>query len=250
MKRIIIMILAVIVFQIQIRGAQAGHDFSPDISVTYWTQYLGSAGGMFYEDPVIQTSITVPLPNDFYFNFWHSTGFNDSDLSSDYADEIDLTLGWSGAWNEFSLDIGIAYLDIVDVFKFNDQDIIEPYLEARMDLVSNENGKHSLSSFFKTEIYINPFISGGDGAYLFTGLIHNWKLTGKWAFSQKPYLVFDTGVCRVDSGLLFGYNAGIEYALGEKFSLSPLLFKAVIPLEGSEDKDSEAVLGASFSFSF
>lgn len=83
------------------------------IETGYYDQYLSAYSGLIWFDgPVIQSSVTVTHRSGLYANLWVSTG-TDGKWSADWDDEIDWTLGWAGpiGFAGLEADISASYWD-------------------------------------------------------------------------------------------------------------------------------------------
>jgi hypothetical protein len=105
-----------------------------DITLTSWTraQYLGVNGSIFLDNPVIQTDLGLRWDN-LYANIWWSVGLDDSDLNSNFGDEVDLTLGWAKTNGRFTWDTGLLYLEVVNLCRLHN-DFVSLYANGAYEL--------------------------------------------------------------------------------------------------------------------
>jgi hypothetical protein len=159
MKKVMILLVsAMVIFSVNFSLAEEDPMFSFDASVSGYSQYVGGLSGMvFYDDSVIQPSLTLLHdPSGVYANLWGSYSPKDG-FDSDYGDEVDYTLGVNRDISSVNLDVYYAYYNCYKLNKNSDGDVhavgtiltfpevwtLTPYLEAEYNWVvgaSDENG--------------------------------------------------------------------------------------------------------------
>jgi len=221
---------------------------SVSFSSKVWSRYLGSDSAVIHDDPVLQNDVFILLANGFYFNIWQSVGLDDTDLSSNFGDELDFTLGWNGNIDKFGLDMGIIYIDGLPVFEMAQGDSLMPYIELNRGF--DITAKHSLTPYAKLELLF-PLNGDYSSSDISGGIKHNWQLSDRFAISQKAYLLYDNGVWGFDDGVIGGYNMDLSWKLSEKFAINPLMLKITTPMASLNDgRKTEMVFGTGLTFHF
>jgi len=248
MKKILILLFAIMIFGVMVSPTTADDEISVSFSSKLWSRYLGADGAIYHDEPVLQSDIFISLPKGFYFDIWHSVGLDDTDLSSNFGDEgPNFTLGWGGSWNQFGVDLGIAYIDGLPTFKMKQGDSLLPYVELNRKFDITDS--HSLTPFAKLELLF-PLEDGENLGDIFGGLKHNWQLSDKFAVNQKAYLLYDNS-WSPSSAVIGGYNVDLSWSLHDKITFNPLILKATTPLSSVDDERKlETVIGVGFTFHF
>ncbi len=100
------------------------------ISTTAFDKYLGTNGVVFHGDPVLQTSFWFDWDNGAYAEIWHSVGLDGTDMSSDYGDEWDGTVGlkklFCGDEICVLVDVSLAYFELFELGKVPQGDVLQP----------------------------------------------------------------------------------------------------------------------------
>lgn len=227
--------------------------FSLYVRTDIWSEYVFE-GLKSSDDPVIQTELLLSMPYGFYVDLWHSAGLNDSDLSSDYADELDYTLGWAGTLADLGLgredinvDIGVIYFDLVDIFKSQD-DIIRAYLRFDTEVMI---GDQAVTFYVQPEVNwtVNSDLEGGGGVEF--GAEHSIEIVGSLSYDHALRIYYDSGTAGLDAGFIGEYAGGLTWMLNDNINVIPIQFKASTPLEAlSDDRETEIIFGAAIEFSF
>lgn len=245
LKSMILVIILIACLEVKIASAQ--ENVSITLSSKIWTKYLGTNGFVYHEEPVIQTDLFISLPKGFYVDIWHSVGLDDNNLSSNYGNELDYTLGWSGEIKGFLFDTGISYFDIYKTFENSGEDIIQPYVVLSKEIpVSNS----VFSPYLKAELPFSAKNSNSKGIYLYAGINHLLELTEKLSVNHEMYFLHDNGAFGLNSGIIGGYNAGLSYNISNHVILEPILIKTTTPLFGAELRKTETVFGSGITFNF
>ena len=219
------------------------------LSVDWLSEYVAD-GIVFLDKPVVQTDLYVTLPHGIYLDIWHSVGLNDGNFSSDFGDEIDYTIGWSGNIKDnLVLNVGIAYFDLVDVGTFS-SDMVQLYAELSTEA---EVGNLTISPFIELEqhwVVGWPGVEGG--LQVITGVRHNTPLfLDDLDLSQRFQITYDSGVAGFDSGFIGEYCAGISWQVTDMMSVTPIQLKISSPLGSMDDnRETEMVWGFGASILF
>lgn len=234
---------------------QTSSDYWFNFSSRVVSQYVGSSGCVASEKPVVQSEATFwfprikCIPGRAYLDIWHSAGF-DSDLSSDYADEIDYTVGWFAEVEKVGIDIGVSYFDSFELFNGRKGDLIRPYFEINRKFDLTE--EHSVTPFFKTDFLISAMgYDVAHGVRSRLGVKHAWQINPQFSFNQKACFVFDDGACGLDSGVLGEYQCGFNWKVNDWLSFEPISFRVISPFSSlSDGRETQTVFGCGFSIKF
>lgn len=250
MKRILMSVFTLMVimgFAFSLANAE-DEKVSVSFSSKVWSRYLGSDSAVVHDEPVLQNDVFVSLANGLYFNVWHSVGLDDTDLSSNFGDELNFTLGWNGNTDKLGLDMGIIYIDGLPVFEMIQGDSLMPYIELNRGFDITD--KYSLTPYIKLELLfpLNGDHSSGD---ILGGIKHNWQLFDRFAINQKAYLLYDNGVWGSNDGIIGGYNMDSSWKLSEKLAINPLMLKVTTSVTSLNDgRKTEMVFGTGLTFHF
>ncbi|MES3004552.1 MAG: hypothetical protein V4690_00395 [Patescibacteria group bacterium] len=144
--------------------------------------YIGLQGGMYHDDMVQQSDLTVTLPSGLYFSGWGSTDFTNQ---KNYGKEFDAIIGFSYNVGEVNIDVNQQYF------------VLQGY-----DAL-NTNAEVSFRSVFVSgEIYFPARMTNDDVV-----LENGWAVNAgiRKDFSKGAFgFSFEEGV-RYDSGA-FGYE--------------------------------------------
>jgi len=225
------------------------------LSTGAYSKYLLEAGNLAYDGPVVQTDLTLffnkPPIKGAYFNVWWSAGFDDSNLNSNYGDEVDYTVGWAGEVKGFTLDIGVSLFEMYRIGSLKG-DIIHPYLEVGRPF--HLSPQHTLTPFFKvTGVSFLPDEEGDrpDGALrMFLGAKHLWSITPGFSISQRAYVLHDEGACGRDSGFIGRYFAGFEKSIAKGLSFNAGITVSSPITHLDDDRKTEVVYGGGLVFRF
>lgn len=215
----------------------ANRDISFTLSSKVYSKYLSElgTGSVCHDKPVIQTDLLISLPKGFYLNIWHSAGL-DEGLSSNYGNEINYTLGWSGKLRETKLSLGLSYFDCADLFIMPRGDLVFPYLEISKEIkVSKSHTLEPYVSFgFPFSAHSNEF---GHAVFYRAGVYHFWQINEKFRLYNKANLFFDNGgLSGYDSGLLGQYRCDFSYQISKSITLDLISVKLNTPLSSLSDE--------------
>lgn len=187
MKRILI--VAVIAVLLCAGLAQAETKISGSLDIVYLSRYMsGNSGGMVYEDPVFQQSVTISVdPLGLYLMPWFSCSPN-GNCNEDLGDEWDYILGIHRTYGGVDIDLSYAYYNLIKLgdsagdlhaivlrTDFPSVASVRPYLTIEGDIPRDkdmlEGGlTYRLGGVYSQEIGKQPIslnlsVSGHDGIY-------------------------------------------------------------------------------------
>lgn len=245
-----------ILFAVLLLSVLASVSWAEGISTilsSHWVgKYVGGSGTVFHDGPAVQSELTVAFSNGVYVDVWHSAGTDDSDLSSNYADELDYTLGYAGEGKGIGFDLGVSYFDIFEVAKFGAGDVVNAYAEVSKGFELSE--AQTISAKVKAQTYFLLLEGGGnpenDGADFALVGEHAWKVSESVALTQSVVAVFDDGANGGDSGIIGTYIANASWNVSGPFSVDVSL-NAYTPLTHVEDgRTTEIVPSVGVNFEF
>lgn len=254
MKRVAIGIL--VLTQVLLASLALAGDWGISASSQWRSEYLGSSGFVCHKGPVVQNDLFIRMPYGFSVDIWHSVGLDDKDLSSNGGDEIDLTVQWAGKmkflpWPEaqkIRWSFGAAYFVLPEFEKIGG-DFYEVYFVAERGFQANE--QHTITPYIKVEAM---FPSSGKssliGTYSHFGVKHLWKITSWLSLNHELSLMYDSGVCRADNGLLGKYSIGLNLRVYKAVSLDLGPLKVSFPIAGAGDRKPEVAYGAGVNLTF
>lgn len=232
-------------------AGDSNENFSFTLSSKVYSKYLiADTGHIGHDKPVVQTDLFVSLPKGFYFDLWHSAGLDGTGLSSDYGDEIDYTMGWSGKLGGVNFDLGVSYFDLVDLFKSPQGDLIRPYLKLNKNFDVSES--HRLTPF----VYFGfPYSAKGDefghGFFVRPGVKHAWQMTSNLTLNQRGNLFFDDGACGFDSGVFGEYRCDLSWQISKSTTIDLISVKGITPFTSlSDSRKTEIVYGTGITYRF
>lgn len=215
------------------------------------SQFVNVAGIVLHDRPVLQTSVTAATPSGVYANIFHSVGLDDGDLDSNFGDEIDVAIGWSGdIAGLVTLDANVAYYDIHELFHMPQGDIVVPYATLTR---AWKLGNHTLKPRIQEWGFIPAYGDSGAATSLTgLGLKHEWKIFDFLTLTQEADAKHDNGGSPdTDSGWLVDYSIGLSWPITEHITLEVPGFRAVVPLEEfSDGREVECIGWGGFSAKF
>ncbi len=204
---------------------------------------------MCLDKRTVQTDILFTLPNNFYFEFWHSAGTNDSDLSSDFGDEIDWILGKSFKLKNFNIDLGIAYYDYVDLLKMPKGDVVHPHFEINKTFSLLQNLTITPYSRIKFPLLIkNHKIE--KGTLLHTGVKQEFNFTPKLKLNNGIQILYDDGTTGAKKSAVFLYDLALNYKITKKFNLNFFSLTLATPLVKTIDRETETIFNFGIAVNF
>lgn len=252
MKKILLSLLVAVFLSVGLFSTvNAENNFSATVLGKVWSEYLGATGGVIHDKPVFQTDIFVSLPKGFYFDIWHSMGLENSNLSANFGDEIDLTLGWTGKLGEvYYLDTGVMYYDCYPVLEGKNYDAFSPYVEVGRSMeLRRFLGTHILVPFGRLEANL-PTGDTNSGTYSYAGVKHVWKISEKLQVKQKIDFLHDSGSFGAMSGLIGRYEGRLSWQAFKVMSVEPIAIKARTPISPIPEHKTEIVFGAGVTLYF
>lgn len=232
--------MAIAAFVFGPRGA-CGQEPSITVSggVEWWSQYLGSTGGIFHDAPVMQGELTLTSSNGLYTGVWASYADEGSWLST-YGGEGNLFAGYSP--NDH-LDLGVAYVLLSEL---SPTDAGWAYVQLTSRPI--EEGSWSLSIFTKVDYYW-PLKTADDvegyNFHLGATLTQGW---GKWSSSQGAEVLYDTGAWGAGEGLVWIVSAEVAYEIGKASLGLGVKYARGITVPEWDDRTGEFVLGTFLRF--
>lgn len=112
MKKSLIFAVGVVLLIVGL--VQAETKISGSLDVAYISLYMGgNSGGMVYEDPVFQQSVTISVePLGLYLMPWFSCSPN-GNCNEDPGDEWDYILGIHRTYGEVDIDLSYTYYNLI-----------------------------------------------------------------------------------------------------------------------------------------
>lgn len=246
MKKLIGLMLAVLLAP---NVAAEESKLTLSLSTKIWSKYLFINGAIFYDEPVAQTDLLVGLPKGFYFDLWWSVGLDDTNLSSNFGDEVDYTLGWAGNIGNFDVNLGVSYFDLFKLLDTGgDGDVLQPYIELGRTLKLGE--KHELTPSLAFQWH-QPFKSSmSSGGYLIGGVRDQFQLNPRVSINSEVGLVYDTGAYNYDNGLVGFASLEASWQLTEKFAMQLPSIMVTEPISTSDERTTQVAFGLGFSINF
>lgn len=198
---------------------------SGEIQVAVLSAYLNTPQSGVNEEWVLQWIGELNLPYGFSAKIFHSVGLEDSDLSSNTADEIALTLTWSHLFlDRLRLTAGVNYVDLVDepagnefFNEVHEGDVILPF--AKVSMTFPLNRRSELHPYIYSEFPMSPTSWRGGaptrGVISQVGVAQEWRprsttrirVSGDWS------LIHDDGAYGKDPGDFVRGETEISYLL-------------------------------------
>ncbi len=133
------------------------------LACTAVSEYLGSNGGVFYDNPVPQCDLFMELGNGFYGDVWASR--SSGHWMEDFGDEVDLILGRYGNIGNVQYDVsggvyiiadpGLGFADVFFTsgkFSFSLNEQITPYVKVEYYMPTHGSApKEGLQTRFGTQ---------------------------------------------------------------------------------------------------
>jgi len=225
--------------------------FEISFSSKVLNRYVGDTGVVSYDRPVSQNDLTITHnPSGVYLDIWQSISLTHSGRSTNYGNEIEYLIGWSGEIIGIGADAGIGYFDLITLFNMPEGDVIQPYIEFNKKITAA--GQHTLTPYVRAEYGIPAKGNAKElkGLYVHTGLKHGWQITDDISVSQKAALIFDGGAYGADRAWVGAYEVSPSYRVREWLSLD-LSGKVVGPFTSVTDGRTTQFIGsAGFSLNY
>jgi len=221
-------------------------------SVTWQEKYLGAGiPENFHDDPMIWDCLRLNLPKDFFLETWHSYGLDDNDFSSNYGDEVDLTIGWNKTVGNYMFLFSVGYWNLHPLENWNDKDVLAPIFSVSRNFAIAEN--HSLSAGVQFDFIgaINDFDNGAIA--ILPSITHRWEKVFQSdliSFSHTLGLMWMTGgekmaITEADD-LTVKYSAGTDWNISKNFFITAPGIIIMAPL--TNDSGTRSFV-TSFNFS-
>lgn len=213
-------------------------------------RYLGSNGGYFSEGPVVQTDIFQMFDSGIWVDVWNSQDLGGESSASSYANEVDLGVGYAGAFGDkLSVNVGVYYWDCAKTFEYHNDDIWQVFVELAMAAPMYADELMEITPFIKVESLRD---SGNGSVVDWESKFHyganvKSQLGEKIRMGGKVSFYYDPGIFGVEPGVYVGEEIKITYQLSENVALHPLWVNVVYETE-TGDVTQSIGLGADVSF--
>lgn len=221
-----------------------------NLGIVAWSQYVRSDGGVAHRHPVLQTDLYFSLPRGFYFDVWHSAGMEDANLSSDFADEIDYTAGWSGRLRGLRLDMGFGYYDVHKLLDSPRGDVMELFVNVSRQL--DVSMAHNLTPWLKLQ---RPMPARGDrpngGTMISAGMDDSWRVRNYLTINHGAGLLYGDGTFDMDQAVIGKYHTELVWSVSKNVAVKLPMLKISSPLTSvSDNRETEVVVGGGFAVHF
>lgn len=245
--RIAAIVVAVSVLPVIVSRAQDVEIGTMETSVQTMlvSKYIDINGDELYSGPAEQTEVVVSHGSGVYLYVFQSSSL-DFELNNNYADEVDVGVGWAGNIRNAELDLGIFYIDEPKLGHFGAGDIMQAYGKVSFEPAENWTISATYDGFWPLRN------SGFRGGNLFAaGIGRSFDVfDGKVTFSGTGEVVYDDGTYVNDSGLLARAAASVEWKITEHFAVMPVQLKAYLPLTMDDDREPQLVFASGFILRF
>jgi len=219
------------------------------IDQQFQPRYHGLNGGEFHSSPVVQTSITASTGSCFA-NFWHSAGFDDLSLSSNFGDEFDLSAGCSKSFGKATINGGLLLFNIVPLQKLPRGDLMQPDFRTSYKIWESET--HTLAPFVWVR-YAFPLGKGPKaGLFVHYGANHNWQIAPRLSLSHNTELLHDVnGAFGFDKAWVAAWYGQMRFRLTKKLKLIVPSFRLSTPITDVQDgRKTHVTIGVGWAYSF
>jgi hypothetical protein len=219
----------------------------------YASQYNGL---LWFDGPVIQSSITIAHQSGFYATVWGSTG-TDGSWSANWDDELDYTLGWAGELGFLGLeaDVSVSYWDCFQVgSQMNDYwaftaKVSRPF-EWRGWSVEPSIVMQLAWQIGDQTVWPDGTTSpAADGSVWGVNLSASRDLCRWCGVTLATGVFFDGGSYGFEDAIIWESSASLDWKLAERVTLSLPSLHVSSPLS-STDRDTIWCWGASLSIDF
>ncbi len=225
--------------------------FEVNFSTKVLNQYVGDTGVVAYNRPVSQNDLTIThIPSGIYLDIWQSISLNHVGRSTNLGNEIEYFLGWSGDIAGIEMDAGVAYFDLITLFKMPEGDVIQPYIELNKKFDVTE--RHTLTPYVRAEYGIPAKGNAKEfkGLYVYSGLKHGWQVSKDVSVNQKAAIIFDDGAYGADRAWVGAYEIAPSYRIKEWLSID-LTGKVIGPFTNVTDgRKTQFIGGGGVSVNF
>ena len=226
-------------------------DFSFRAQSMVRSKYIGPDDGLlFYGDPVVHSNVTLTHnPTGLFLDVWHSTGFN-TNLSGDWDDEVDVTLGLNKTFGKASFTFALAYYDDFDLGHGPVNDVVKAGVRIAYEPQKVTSWLTVTLFASYTGFFIPDSATTFDGGtVLALGVDTEVKLTERWSIASCSALAWDDGAFGVKPGLLFRHTSTLNLLLNKHVTWNLIEATAYVPL-GDRNMPNHLVWGTGLTVSF
>jgi hypothetical protein len=209
------------------------------------TKYLGLDGAIFYDAPVLQSSLSIAHRSGAYANFWKSVALTDYRANPNFGREEDYTLGYSRKAGRGTLDASATYFNVTPLGKVREGDLLQTSVMALNYLPF----KIPNYLWFRHIMPLKDGVPVG-GWFVHLGATKESKLARKARLTMGAEAVFDSGAFGFKRAGLVRGNVALKVPFKNLVFDLPV-FRWSTPFTNSRDgRKFEQVLGVGLSFSF
>ncbi len=173
---------------------------------------------------------------------------------TDYANEIDLSVGWTGNLGKTGLnvDVGLSHFNIYQLGQWDKSDIMELYIELSLaEPIEIVRDAFSINPYLRTETMRD--CGSGESINFETtihfGLKSDWKITDEISVNQKIRMVYDPGIFDLAAGFVLMYDASVDVKIFKELTWNAVQVRQSVPFV-SDRRDTSTVLGTGFTLNF
>lgn len=215
-----------------------------------FSRYLGQNGGIFYDTPVVQTDLWAGWSNGVYADIWWSCAANGGGFHTTFANEIDYNVGIVKPLGAYNVDVGILYIDVVPLGTvFND--VWSPYAEIGRSFTL---GTVAVAPYLRLEGYHNvdgskTNFQPGWTQWGYAGARWRWSITPAIELSANARIFHDSGGFGKNKGWLGQAFVTTKAKMSARTAiLTDIKFST--PIDVTDDRTTEFIVGAGLSYSF
>lgn len=212
--------------------------------VGIFNKYINQWNGYTYNsNPSIQSDLYTILSNGLYLDIWSAKQIDSKN------DEIDLSVGWYGDIDDYSLDISLTYYEVspllerennvwASITKISyseniDDFIISPFIRSEINIPDTESSSNR-----------GIFLTSGTDIYLsLIDLMDNVSLNNSF------YFTYDSGVFDDNKNIIYGQISSLQYKLNDFTILFPS-FALTSPIETDSTRKFSTCFGFSVNGEF
>jgi len=238
MKKFLLIMLLVVVAAKNVNAAETPSIYG--YGAVKSSYVLGNALEMS-DKPVIQGGVTFSWKSGLYLDIWGSRPFK-KQYSTDFGNEIDLTLGWKGPLLGFRADAGVAHYNLYPVSRLEGNDIWGAYIELTPSEPSIFYSFVRLETIHSTSRNVS-FAKQIDVGVRYHMPLRNMKL------HHEARASFRESFPGVGGGTIFSYKASLEVPISKEFTVSPF-YERRQPLHLDGGRVPHNIVGIGFGVSF
>ncbi len=219
-------------------GLHAENASSVSFKSNILSQYVDTDGQVYYNKPVVQSEITIPLSHGFYIDVWHSAGIN---MRTGDGNELVTSIGWSKE-GKVSVDMGVSYYDFPTFFHGPKNDLYVAYGKVSKIFRYNYG---SLEPALELTHYKSGKGSDGGGSRAKISVEYSRKL-----YSDLTYIasiVHDNGTFDSASAWVTSHELSFGWKIG-KVTIKLPSIAAYVPLSTHSGRKISMVCGFGISF--